>query len=49
MIKRASWEAQQGYWEVEAHQLPFAVGTSRILLESEDYILLETGDKIIRE
>lgn len=49
MIKRASWEAQAGYWEVEAHQLPFAVGVSRILLETGDKILLETGDEIIRE
>ncbi|HUV83354.1 MAG TPA: hypothetical protein VMW53_09815 [archaeon] len=49
MIKRASWEAQEGYWEVEAHQLPFAVSESRILLETGDKILLETGDEIVRE
>ena len=49
MIKRASWEAQAGYWEIEAHQLPFAVGESRILLETGDKILLETGDEIVRE
>jgi len=37
MIKRASWEAQEGYWDIEAHQLAFAFA------EREDYITSE-GD-----
>jgi len=55
MIKRASWEAQAGYWEIEAHQLAFAFGEvvspgdAKILLETGDKILLETGDEIIKE
>lgn len=55
MVKRASWQQQEGYWEVEAHQLIFALhevvspGDAKILSEDDDYILLEDGNKIIRE
>jgi len=43
MIKRATWEAKEGYWEVEAHQLIFDEA------ERTDYIISEgdVGEDVI--
>lgn len=45
MIKRADYEQKEGYWEVEAHQLPFAIaGSDEKVLITEDEKLITTED-----
>lgn len=49
LIKRASWEQQAGYWEIEAHQLSFAVAGSdeRVLITEDEKLIVTEDDKRI--